>query len=77
LHRAGIHRKLTPRWIIKDLAGLYFSSKDVGLTRRDCWRFMKAYHQQDLRLILEKNRGLWEKVQRRGEKLYAAHCVST
>ncbi|TAK74760.1 MAG: lipopolysaccharide core heptose(I) kinase RfaP, partial [Gammaproteobacteria bacterium] len=34
LHRAQC-RHLTPqRWIIKDLVGLYFSSKDIGLTQR-------------------------------------------
>jgi hypothetical protein len=70
LHRAQI-RRLTPRrWIIKDLAGLYFSSKDIGLTERDLYRFMKCYQGKSLRLVMDNNKGFWEKVKKRGEKLY-------
>jgi len=70
LHRVQI-RHLTPRrWIIKDLAGLYFSSKDIGLTQRDLYRFMKSYHGKSLREIMDADNGFWIKVLRRGEKLY-------
>lgn len=74
LHRAGLHRYLRNRWIIKDLAGLYFSSKDLGLTQHDLWHFMKAYHQQPLRTIIKNRSALWQKIKKRGEKLYAAHA---
>jgi serine/threonine protein kinase len=70
LHRAQI-RRLTPgRWIIKDLAGLYFSSKDIGLTQRDLYRFMKHYRGKSLREIMDTGKGFWTKVKRRGERLY-------
>lgn len=73
LHRAQI-RHLTPmRWIIKDLSGLYFSSKDTVLTQRDKYRFMKAYRGQTLREILTMERNFWEKVRARGERLYSNH----
>ncbi|MDY0358016.1 MAG: lipopolysaccharide core heptose(I) kinase RfaP, partial [Sedimentisphaerales bacterium] len=32
LHRARIRRRVPTRWIVKDLAGLYFSAMDIGLT---------------------------------------------
>lgn len=73
LHRAQI-RRLTPRrWIIKDLSGLYFSSKDIGLTRRDLYRFMKIYHGKPLREIFALQKDLWEQVKKRGEQLYRDH----
>lgn len=73
LHRAQ-QRNLTPkRWIIKDLSGLYFSSKDIGLTQRDLFRFMKIYRQQPLCEILKNERTFWQKVKKRGEQLYRDH----
>lgn len=74
LHRA-ITRRITPeRWIIKDLAGLYFSSKNSGLTRRDLYRFIKAYKQQSLRHLIKTDVAFWEKVKLRGEQLYDDHA---
>jgi len=70
LHRAQIRKSVPKRWKIKDLAGLYFSSKDIGLTRRDLLRFIKYYRQQPLRVILTKESVFWQKVRRCGEKLY-------
>ncbi len=70
LHRAEIRRRTPERWIVKDLAGLYFSSKDIGLTARDLWYFMREYAQQPLRKVLNKNSLLWKKVRHRGDKLY-------
>lgn len=73
LHRAQI-RCLTPRrWIIKDLAGLYFSSKDSGLTQRDLYRFMQAYTGKTLRETLISDKNIWKKVSARGERLYSNH----
>lgn len=74
LHRAGLHQKLRPRWLIKDLAGLYFSSKDQGLTPRDLLRFMRAYRQKSLRDVILSEGSFWQKVKKRGEKLYHAHA---
>jgi hypothetical protein len=73
LHRAQIRRTVPARWIIKDLAGLYFSSKDIGLTHRDYYRFMQLYRGKKLRDILSDETNFWKKVTARGERLYRSH----
>jgi heptose I phosphotransferase len=73
LHRAQIRKRTPERWVIKDLAGLYFSSKEMGLTRRDLLRFMKIYSDKSLRDILNKETTFWWKVKKRGDKLYRKH----
>lgn len=73
LHRAQIRCKTPQRWVIKDLAGLYFSSKDIGLKRRDYYRFMKAYRGKSVRDIMRTEGVFWKKVIKRGEKLYRDH----
>ncbi len=73
LHRAQCRARTPRRWLIKDLAGLYFSSKDAGLTKRDWYRFMRAYRNKQLRFILKTEAALWIDVQQRGEKLYHEH----
>jgi heptose I phosphotransferase len=73
LHRAQIRPKTPARWQLKDLAGLYFSSKDIGLTAHDIWRFVKAYRQAPLREIFNKEQNFWKKVKQRGDKLYRRH----
>lgn len=73
LHRAQIRRLTPTRWIIKDLSGLYFSSKDIGLTQRDLFRFMMAYSGKSLRACLNDDNLFWQKVKARGEELYRNH----
>jgi UDP-glucose:(heptosyl)LPS alpha-1,3-glucosyltransferase len=67
LHRAQHHHKTPQRAIIKDLAALYFSALDIGLTTRDIARFIKFYSGQPLK----KNQKLWNKISERALKLYA------
>lgn len=67
LHRALCKRGLRQRWIIKDLAGLYFSSLAIGLTPRDYLRFIREYTAQPLRQAVA-NTALWQEVQARGMK---------
>ena len=43
LHRAQIHSAVPCRKQIKDLAGIVFSSMDLGLEKRDYLRFMAVY----------------------------------
>lgn len=74
LHRAQIRTSTPERWMIKDLAGLYFSSLDAGLSSRDWLRFMKYYRKQSLRDILRQERQLWMKVKKRGDDLYRDHA---
>jgi UDP-glucose:(heptosyl)LPS alpha-1,3-glucosyltransferase len=71
-HRAQIRTHLPERLLIKDLGGLYFSAKQVGLTTRDYYRFMRHYRQTQLRAIWPAESSFWKKVYQRGEKLYRA-----
>jgi heptose I phosphotransferase len=74
LHRAQIRAKTPERWVIKDLAGLYFSSLDAGLSSRDIFRFMKYYRKKPLRDILRDENKFWMKVKNRGDDLYRDHA---
>ena len=70
LHRARLRGKIPRRWRVKDLAGLYFSAMDCGLTRRDRLRFMRHYEPGGLRGALGENAGLWRRVALRAQALY-------
>jgi heptose I phosphotransferase len=70
LHRAQIRRRTPRRWLIKDLAGLYFSAMDIGLTRSDIFRFIKAYEQKPLRKIFSKDPRFWRHVETKALALY-------
>lgn len=74
LHRVQLRKKTPIRWIIKDLAGLYFSSMDLGLTNRDLLRFIKHYHsfltKDCLPKKLRNQNRFWQKVKIRAQKLY-------
>ncbi len=65
-----MRRKTPERWAVKDIAGLYYSSKEIGLTQRDLYRFMKLYRGKSLREILRTEMPFWRKVVSRGNKLY-------
>ena len=52
LHRAQIRDKTPLRWRNKDLASLYFSALNIGLTHRDLLRFLQWYFPKPLRDIL-------------------------
>ncbi len=52
LHRAQARSTTPPRWRDKDLAGLYFSALNIGLTHRDKLRFLKRYFRKPLRDVL-------------------------
>jgi len=68
LHRAQIRKRTPTRWRIKDLAGLYFSAMDCGLTQRDLLRFMRHY--SGLRRALADEASLWRRVSERARRLY-------
>ena len=72
LHRIQMRRKTPERWAVKDISGLYYSSKDIGLTQRDLLRFMKLYRGKPLREILQTERRFWNKVKSKGDRLYAS-----
>ena len=83
LHRAQIHVRLPQRWRNKDLAGLYFSAMNIGLTRGDKLRFLRAYFAAaqspqamtapSLRQILRDEAPLLNWLQRKADKLLARY----
>lgn len=71
LHRALIHSSIPSRWRLKDLASLYYSAFDVGLTQRDKLRFIRDYTGLSLRETLRQDASLWRAVEQKAQKLYA------
>jgi heptose I phosphotransferase len=70
LHRAQIRGQTPRRWQVKDLAGLYFSAMDAGLSRRDLLRFMHHYCEGGLREALGEQASIWRDVAQRAARLY-------
>ena len=52
LHRAQCRPVLPRRWRDKDLASLYFSALEIGLTQRDFIRFLEIYFDRPWREIV-------------------------
>ncbi|MCP5267981.1 MAG: lipopolysaccharide core heptose(I) kinase RfaP [Zoogloeaceae bacterium] len=69
LHRAQVRAVTPTRWRDKDLAALYFSALDIGLTRRDFLRFLRTYFDAPLRDILRNESGLLEHLDREAARL--------
>lgn len=70
LHRAQIRKKVPRRYLVKDVAGLLFSSFDVPLSRRDIWRFIHFYCGGDVREELAERRKFYQAVYKAACKLY-------
>ncbi|HDS15226.1 MAG TPA: lipopolysaccharide core heptose(I) kinase RfaP [Proteobacteria bacterium] len=70
LHRVRRHHHLPRRWRIKDLAALYFSSFEIGLTLRDKLRFISLYSRQPWRVALDREAALWRRVEKRAQNFY-------
>lgn len=70
LHRAMIRDRLGRRWIEKDIAGLYFSSLQIGLTQTDLLRFLKVYTGQPVREALIAHAGFLRRIQVKAEKIW-------
>ncbi|NOY63749.1 MAG: lipopolysaccharide core heptose(I) kinase RfaP, partial [Gammaproteobacteria bacterium] len=74
LHRVQLRRRTPRRWLVKDVAGLYFSSMDIGLTQRDYLRFMVHYRRKPVRQLLRDETQFWCRVEKRATQLYqSAH----
>lgn len=69
LHRAQLRDAVPTRWRNKDLVGLLFSARDVELTDRDIYRFMKEYFQLPLRKILKQEKTLIASARTRIERM--------
>lgn len=74
LHRAQIRPATPHRWMVKDLAGLLYSSlyscQSLNLTATDYARFVKAYGGDRLRDGVIRRRHLWRDVIRRTLRTY-------
>ncbi len=70
LHRAQTRNATPLRWRNKDLAALYFSALDIGLTRNDKLRFLRVYFRQPLREVLQREHKLLTWLEQRAAKLY-------
>ena len=71
LHRAQVRSAVPLRWRNKDLAALYFSALDIGLTRRDKLRFLRGYFRAPLRRILRDEARLLDWLEDKAARLYA------
>jgi len=74
LHRAQVRGTTPRRWRDKDLAGLYFSALNIGLTQRDKLRFLRHYFAaagaaRSLRQILCDEKVLLIWLQRQADRL--------
>lgn len=70
LHRAQIRRKVPFRYLVKDVAGIFFSSADLNLSRRELLRFIRLYSQRKLSVELKENAKFWRAVEKAAKKLY-------
>ncbi len=67
LHRAQLRKRVPFRYRVKDVAGIYFSAMDIGLSRRDLARFLLAYAGPGAR---RREPRFWNAVERAARKLY-------
>lgn len=67
LHRMQMHAQPAMKAVMKDIAGLYFSSMDVGLSTRDYLRFKRHYAAG----FASVDSSFWQSVAARAGKLYA------
>lgn len=70
LHRAQIRSKTPQRWVVKDIAALWFSALDIGLTTRDLYRFIRYYTGLPLREAFLSYQGLWQPLQDKAQKMH-------
>ena len=70
LHRSQIRDETPRRWVRKDIAGIYHSALDIGLTRRDVYRFIRVYTGLPLREAFKQYDWLWNGLEDKAQKLY-------
>jgi len=70
LHRAQMRTTVPRRWLVKDIASIYFSSLDIGLTKKDAYLFLQVYFDRPLREILTHHEVLLDSVTKRAVQLY-------
>ena len=70
LHRVGIKATISATSQMKDIAALYFSAMDAGLTSRDYLRFLCAYRRLTADNTPKLDEVFWRRVTRRANQLY-------
>jgi heptose I phosphotransferase len=70
LHRMGMRPAISPSARMKDMAALYFSSMDFGLSTRDHLRFLRRYRDRPLHEIFSRESRFWRQVSQRADALY-------
>ncbi len=70
LHRAQIREKIPERWLIKDIAALYFSVLNTKLTQRDIFRFLSGYFAKPWREVIKEHATFLYEIEKRAKKLY-------
>ncbi|MBQ0719912.1 MAG: lipopolysaccharide core heptose(I) kinase RfaP [Gammaproteobacteria bacterium] len=70
LHRAQMRASVPRRWLVKDIASIYFSSLDIGLTKKDVYLFLQIYFDMPLREIFTYHDALLNSVTKRAVQLY-------
>lgn len=70
LHRVQIRNRTPFRWKVKDIAGLYFSAMDAGLTQRDLFRFLRYYFSKSLHDVFLTEKKFLNSVEQRAIALY-------
>tara|TARA_S200000501_G_scaffold275956_1_gene259785 strand:+ start:2237 stop:3745 length:1509 start_codon:yes stop_codon:yes gene_type:complete len=76
LHRAQIRKKITERWLIKDIGGLYHSAIKFGITERDCYRFLMTYFNCSLRDLFSNQQTFMDKTRGRAFSMYMKPILS-
>jgi heptose I phosphotransferase len=69
LHRCQLREQVPERWREKDLAGLYYSAMDIGLSRRDILYFIKHYCNDSLESSMKKCN--WQEISNKALALYS------
>jgi len=70
LHRAQLRPETPFHYLVKDVAGIYFSAMDIGLSRRDLLRFVAAYSLKPLGFESAHRNHFWRAVRRVAHRLY-------
>ena len=70
LHRMQVRSQAPDTACMKDMAALYFSALDIGLTQRDCLRFVRRYFAAPLAQSMRGRQTFWDRVDQRARKLY-------
>ena len=70
LHRALIRGELPKRWVIKDIAGLYYSALNIGRTRWDIQLFIWQYGKLNKNYSFRENSNFWMQVKEKAMRMY-------